>query len=229
MIDWRKGSIRRYYVDRFFLLQAEKLRRGQLVIDLGGHKGAKRGQFDIDHYGLKVITLNITAKKGADLLSDAKQAGLADQCTEVIFCGEVLEHVFRPDLVVHEVFRLLRPGGVFCATVPFLYHMHADPYDYGRYTDYYWHQVLEEAGFAEIEIIHQGYFWSVIAGQLEQYLKQSKRWGKFGGALRAGIRICVIRPLRRYAIWKEQGNHKDDSRVMTNFTTGFEIVALKSL
>jgi SAM-dependent methyltransferase len=37
---------------------------------------------------------------------------------DVVFCGEVIEHVFSPDAVVSDVKTLLRPGGVLILSTP---------------------------------------------------------------------------------------------------------------
>ncbi|MEP7287858.1 MAG: class I SAM-dependent methyltransferase [Chloroflexota bacterium] len=37
---------------------------------------------------------------------------------DVVFCGEVIEHVFSPDDLVEEIARLLRPGGYAVITTP---------------------------------------------------------------------------------------------------------------
>lgn len=53
---------------------------------------------------------------------------------DCVICIEVLEHVRRPEIVVDEIARVLQPGGVVLASVPFMFHIHADPHDYSRFT-----------------------------------------------------------------------------------------------
>ena len=47
---------------------------------------------------------------------------------------ELLEHCKDPAAVVREVHRCLAPGGVAVFTVPFMFHVHADPHDFTRFT-----------------------------------------------------------------------------------------------
>ena len=68
----------------------------------------------------------------------------------------------NPRKVVTEVFRILVSEGKFFITVFFMYPIHADPLDYGRYTDHSWQEILVESGCNNIVIEWQGGFWSVL-------------------------------------------------------------------
>lgn len=72
---------------------------------------------------------------------------LAEQF-DVIVVEQVLEHVLRPDLAVANVYNMLRPGGVFVVTTPFLLKVHGYPSDLYRWTEHGLRQLLETAGFA---------------------------------------------------------------------------------
>ena len=41
-----------------------------------------------------------------------------DEFFDVIFCGEVIEHLFSPDTLMDEIVRLLKPGGYVLITTP---------------------------------------------------------------------------------------------------------------
>jgi SAM-dependent methyltransferase len=217
-------SLRRYYVDQFFLKQVKLLDRRYPVLDLGGHKSRKRGVFNIDHYDLITYYANISPEKGADFLSDAARIASANESYGSVICAELLEHVSDPTSVLRESFRVLRPDGTLLITVPFLYQIHADPHDYGRYTDYFWNNTLHEIGFQQIEIQKQGLFWSVLVDMLRaktyHMLNQKQIRTAF---LRKLISYIMIRA-KKYARTKDQFSEDPFSR---SFTTGFAIICKK--
>lgn len=49
---------------------------------------------------------------------------------------DVLEHVARPFELIAEISRVLRPDGKLIVSVPFLYWLHEQPYDFFRYTEF---------------------------------------------------------------------------------------------
>lgn len=53
---------------------------------------------------------------------------------DTVLLTDVLEHIARPDALVAELHRILRPGGRAIIGVPFLYWLHEEPHDHHRYT-----------------------------------------------------------------------------------------------
>ncbi len=51
-------------------------------------------------------------------VADALHLPFADQSFDKVICSEVLEHIPDYDSVLKEIKRVLKPGGVFCASVP---------------------------------------------------------------------------------------------------------------
>ena len=78
--------------------------------------------------------------------------------TVVVF--QVLEHLRKPLGFLKECVRLLAPGGMIIMTVPFMWGVHEEPYDYYRYTKYGLRYLLNEAGFVDIKVEENSYFWS---------------------------------------------------------------------
>lgn len=61
------------------------------------------------------------AREGARRLfitSDGDAIGLRDDCADVVWAGEVIEHVRSPRLFLQEVARVLRPGGLLVLSTP---------------------------------------------------------------------------------------------------------------
>lgn len=71
---------------------------------------------------------------------------------DAVLLTQVLEHVRRPDVVLAEVARVLRPGGQLYATVPFAWELHEEPHDYWRFSPYALRALAEDAGL-EVESV----------------------------------------------------------------------------
>jgi len=101
------------------------------------------------------IHLDIDDFDGVDVIADAHKLPLADNLFGGVLCEVVLEHVSRPDRVIAEAYRVLRPGGRFFFIAPFLFPFHGQPNDYKRWS----REGLrtEFSAFTELEIgIHGG-------------------------------------------------------------------------
>jgi SAM-dependent methyltransferase len=66
---------------------------------------------------------------------------------DLIIAEQVFEHVLRPDQATASVYRMLRPGGVFVVSTPFLLKVHEVPVDLYRWTEHGMRQLLEGTGF----------------------------------------------------------------------------------
>jgi SAM-dependent methyltransferase len=71
---------------------------------------------------------------GVDRLEDVTAISLPDGSAGTVLCIETLEHVFAVSKAFDEVFRLLRPGGIFVVTSPLNFRIHGYPDDYWRLT-----------------------------------------------------------------------------------------------
>lgn len=83
---------------------------------------------------------------------------------DAVLCTEVLEHVADPELLVAEMKRVLRPGGILLITVPFAARVHHAPHDYRRFTKFGLEKLL--SGFASVEIVERGNDYGVIANKM---------------------------------------------------------------
>ena len=77
---------------------------------------------------------------------------LRDASVDTMVVSDVLEHVYRPQIVLNEMYRVLKPGGAVLMNVPFVYCVHEAPHDYFRYTQFAVSRMAEDAGFA-IEVL----------------------------------------------------------------------------
>jgi SAM-dependent methyltransferase len=86
---------------------------------------------------------------------------------------EVLEHCPEPNITLMEINRVLKPGGVFFFTVPFLWNLHEVPHDEFRYTPFAFERILKESGFIDIQIFASGGWHGALAQMLGLWVRRS--------------------------------------------------------
>jgi len=101
------------------------------------------------------VRVDIEWQPNVDLFCNAMALPVANGSVDAVLMSEVLEHVRDPHGMVAEVHRVLRPGGTFAGSVPFLAQgIHGSPDDYFRYTGSGLESIL--AGFEDIEVVPHG-------------------------------------------------------------------------
>lgn len=92
-----------------------------------------------------------------DVFADGAKLPFKEACFDTVVCLEVLEHVAEPSQVIHEISRVLKPGGLGFISMPFLYPLHDAPYDFQRYTAYGLRRDAEKTGLEVINIQPTGH------------------------------------------------------------------------
>lgn len=96
----------------------------------------------------------------ADIVGDLnKPLDLEDNLADTIVSFSVLEHLSEPQNMINEAYRILKKGGVFVLQVPFMWHIHEEPYDFFRFTEYGLRHIFNKAGFKNITIEASSGFW----------------------------------------------------------------------
>ena len=112
---------------------------------------------------------------GISIQFDAHQLPFQTDCFDVVLMTEVLEHLSEPRQALADIARVVRKGGTFVFTVPFLWGLHEVPYDFFRYTEFGLSKMLSEAGFqivyfqrrANLVGVVMVYFGMIVGGIVE--------------------------------------------------------------
>lgn len=94
----------------------------------------------------------------ADVCELPFESGSAD----TVLLTQVLEHVTDPERALGEIYRVLGPEGKLILSVPFIYHAHAEPYDYWRFSEYGIRTLVDKHGFEVLEFHYQGYVGTAL-------------------------------------------------------------------
>jgi|UniRef100_A0A7V6DR55 SAM-dependent methyltransferase len=136
----------------------------------------------------------LPTKPKAEVLGDARTIPFADQTFDGVLCSQVLEHVDRPERVIQEMSRILKPGGVGLISVPFFYNLHMEPYDYFRFSPYGIRELLERNGLAVRVLRAQGGIGTLLVQMFHNWLFSGMaRWARHHMIKKAVV--ALISPL----------------------------------
>lgn len=121
---------------------------GRVVIDVGcGEQPYRPCLRGFKHY-VGFDSIDAPDRGGnPDVLGDALALPFAPGSADAILCTEVIEHVTDPAVMLSEFARVLVPGGSVVLTSPFTWHLHDEPHDYWRFTEFGLRLLFERAGF----------------------------------------------------------------------------------
>lgn len=124
-----------------------------ILLDVGCGVKPYKELFSVSEYvGIDVDTGIHNSAGSVDFFYDGKNIPFPDSHFDCVLCSQVLEHVFHPDELLVEIFRVLKPGGKILLTVPFVWDEHEQPYDFARYSSFGLTHLFLKAGF-EIESV----------------------------------------------------------------------------
>lgn len=70
-----------------------------------------------------------------DVVADAHDIPFANETFDAVIALELFEHLQHPAAVSSETLRVLRPGGQALMSIPFMFRIHGDPFDFQSFTE----------------------------------------------------------------------------------------------
>lgn len=75
-----------------------------------------------------------------------------DDKFDLIIADQIFEHLADPVAAGRNIYQMLKPGGYFINSAPFMIRVHGSPYDYSRWTEIGFRHMLKNAGFSDEQI-----------------------------------------------------------------------------
>lgn len=151
----------------------------------------------LDIENAKIYDKNITP----DFRWDGVKMPFEENTFDCAIATEVMEHCPDTLLFLSEVIRVLKPGGVFFFTVPFLWNLHETPHDEYRFTPFSMNRLLKQAGFQSIRVEATGGWHASMAQMLGLWVKRAPMHHR----LRRALSILLL-PIIKKLIQQDQ-NH----------------------
>jgi SAM-dependent methyltransferase len=158
----------RVHLDAFARQAAASVPPGALVLDAGAGHGPYRAHFEHAEYEAADFE-RVPHKRydGNHYVCDLAALPIADDRYDLVLLSQVLEHLPDPTAVLHELHRVLKPGGRIWASAPLFYEEHEQPYDFYRYTQFGLRHLFEQCGFKDLRIDWLEGYLATVSYELE--------------------------------------------------------------
>jgi len=130
-------------------LDSRPLNEDATVVDIGC---GQRPYADLFGDAFCVALDRSTQGARPSVVADVLHLPLASACADLVFCTQVIEHVQRPQRLLDECCRIMKPGGMLVLTGPFYWPLHEEPHDYFRFTRYGLEQLARQAGLQVVTL-----------------------------------------------------------------------------
>jgi len=111
-------------------------------------------------------------KNENEINADAKDLPFEANYADSVILNQVLEHIDDFDTVLSEIARVLKSGGKLIISVPFIYHIHAEPNDYFRFSEYGIQHIMKKHKFQVKRFHYLGYTGTTLVSILNAFLWQ---------------------------------------------------------
>jgi SAM-dependent methyltransferase len=172
-------TLARLTLNKSFRQAVCHLRQGT-VLEIGSGKYNTHCEYLRDD--CRYFSLNLAVSEKPAVAGDARLMPFKDGSFEGILILEVLEHIPTPDLLIMEIMRVMRVGGIMIGSTRFIHPQHGAPNDYYRFTAESLELLFSEYGHCRVEklgnrlhvlsdIVTENYRFLRIFNRLIQYIQ----------------------------------------------------------
>lgn len=211
------ASYRRKYLD--VLLEKYKDFYQGVVLDIGGRD---RGKFKKPRGNVENwIFADINKKHNPDILLDVANMNQIDsESIDVINAIELFEHIEEIEMALKECHRVLKKKGILIISVPFLWQIHADPFDFQRWTSTKWRVELKKNNFKIENFLIMGRYYTHLAEIIKVKLINGSQMERFF--------LKIILPFLDLMIRFDNKPKVKQNLILNNFHNGYFIIARKN-
>jgi SAM-dependent methyltransferase len=128
-----KCEITELNCQRFIEVIIKETKKPKILVIGGGERGCGT-RLLWENESVDVYSIDIYHSESVDIICDAHYLPFQDESFDGVWIQAVLEHVVDPTVVVKEIKRVLRLGGVVYSETPFMQQVHEGAYDFTRFT-----------------------------------------------------------------------------------------------
>ena len=166
------------------IFELNKMKEKPRVLIIGGGSIGYLMESFYNNPEIELISFDIYSSSFVQFIGDAHNIPIESSFFDCVIIQTVLEHVLEPHIVVKEIARVLKTGGMIYSETPFLQHVHEGAYDFTRFTDSGHRYLFRDFEHIDsgtiggvgthllwsIEIFTRGLFRSKVAGKLFKIL-----------------------------------------------------------
>lgn len=166
------------------------------------------------------LDLASNAYQKPDLEWDGRRIPIESCEIDCAMATELFEHCPDPELVMREVARVLKPGGVLFLTVPFLWPLHCVPHDEYRYTPFSLARHLQGAGFTQIQLRPLGGWDASLAQIIGLWVRRRPMSER-----KRAVLSRLATPVVRFLLSRDKADHEFGESCMITGLSGTAVKA----
>jgi SAM-dependent methyltransferase len=168
------------------------------------------------------IGLDVSPGDNVDVVGDAHNlTELFDlDSVDIIYSDDVMEHLLNPFILVNQANQILKMGGLFIAKVPTTWPLHAEPWDYWRFSSHSWKGLLNSRSGYEILSTREIGSSSVVPSMIDQHISANTQYApaplftvvlakKIAISSNDGVNLDQKQSLGTYDHWSIGSRHLD--------------------